>query len=129
MSASDDPELIEQIRTRLLPRRGIWATPDEIMVTLGAQQALYLLARSWCARACRVGIEEPGYPDARNIFTLVGAQRRAAARRRGGVIPEAIPESCRMLFLTPMRQCPTGAIMPLERRHQLAALWLPPATS
>ena len=49
----DDPELVEQIRTRVLPRRGIWAGADEIMITLGAQQALYLLGRT--ARAPRHG--------------------------------------------------------------------------
>ena len=41
----DDPLLIEQIQARLLPRRGIFANPDEIIVTLGAQHALYMLAR------------------------------------------------------------------------------------
>ncbi len=40
----DDPLLIEQIQARLLPRRGIFASPDEIIVTLGAQNALYMLA-------------------------------------------------------------------------------------
>ena len=32
----DDPLLIEQIHSRLLPRRGIWADPDQILVTVGA---------------------------------------------------------------------------------------------
>ena len=40
----DDPRLIEEIRTRVLPRRGIKAQPHEILVTLGAQNALYLIA-------------------------------------------------------------------------------------
>ncbi len=37
--------LIEQIRTRVLPKRGIVAAPDEILITLGSQNALYLLTR------------------------------------------------------------------------------------
>jgi GntR family transcriptional regulator/MocR family aminotransferase len=120
--ARDDPELVEQIRTRLLPRRGIWVTTDEIMVTMGAQQALYLLAELLLRPGMAVGIEDPGYPDARNIFALKGADLRALAIDDRGVIPEAIPELCRMLFVTPMRQCPTGAILSLERRHQLVAM-------
>ena len=40
----DDPLLLEQIQARLLARRGVWATPDEILVTVGAQHALFLLA-------------------------------------------------------------------------------------
>jgi GntR family transcriptional regulator/MocR family aminotransferase len=31
-------------------------------------------------------------------------------------------EDCQLLFVTPMRQCPTGIILPLERREQLIAL-------
>jgi GntR family transcriptional regulator/MocR family aminotransferase len=42
MVDKDDPLLIEQIQARLLPRRGIFANPDEIIVTLGAQNALYI---------------------------------------------------------------------------------------
>ena len=39
------------------------------MITMGAQQALYLHGRaSWCGPGIAVGVEEPGYPDARNIF-------------------------------------------------------------
>ena len=33
----DVPMLIEQIRTRVLPKRGIVASPDEILITLGSQ--------------------------------------------------------------------------------------------
>ena len=40
----DDPSLIEQIRDKVLPLRGIWASAEEILVTIGAQHALYLLA-------------------------------------------------------------------------------------
>src|SRR6185369_3395903 len=40
----DDPLLIEQIRTRLLPRRGVRVSADDILVTVGAQHALYLVA-------------------------------------------------------------------------------------
>ncbi len=42
---NDDPLLVEQIRTRLLPRRGVWASADQILVTVGAQQSLYMLAK------------------------------------------------------------------------------------
>jgi GntR family transcriptional regulator / MocR family aminotransferase len=120
--ARDDPELVEQIRTRLLPRRGIWVAADEIMVTLGAQQALYLLAELVLRPGMTVGIEDPGYPDARNIFALKEARLCPLPLDDSGVIPEAIPEDSKLLFVTPMRQCPTGVILPLERRHRLLAL-------
>ncbi|TIN67000.1 MAG: aminotransferase class I/II-fold pyridoxal phosphate-dependent enzyme, partial [Mesorhizobium sp.] len=70
----DDPLLIEQIQARLLPRRGIFANPDEIIVTLGAQNALYMLATLLMSKGSKVAMEDPGYPDARSIFRLAGAE-------------------------------------------------------
>ena len=40
----DVADLIEQIRLRLLPKRGVFALKEEILVTVGAQQAFHLLA-------------------------------------------------------------------------------------
>lgn len=118
----DDSELIEQIRTRLLPRRGIWATSDEIMVTLGAQQALYLLAELLVLPGMAVGVEDPGYPDMRNILALRKARLCPLEVDEHGIVPDAIPEACRLVFVTPDRQCPTGASLPLKRRHRLVEL-------
>ncbi len=118
----DDPELVEQIRTRVLPRRGIWTSPDEIMITLGAQQALYLLAELLIRPNTVVGMEEPGYPDARNIFALKSAALRMLPVDRGGIDPDDLPEDCRLLFLTPSRQCPTGVRLSKDRRERLLAI-------
>ncbi len=116
---NDDPELVEQIRTRVLPRRGIWAKPAEIMITLGAQQALYLLAELLIRPGMVVGMEEPGYPDARNIFALKSAALRMLPIGRHGIDPDDVPDDCRLLFLTPSRQCPTGVRLSKERRERL----------
>ncbi|MGI9511092.1 MAG: PLP-dependent aminotransferase family protein [Geminicoccaceae bacterium] len=118
----DDPELVEQIRTRVLPRRGIWATPDEIMITLGAQQALYLLAELLIRPDLVVGMEEPGYPDARNIFALKSAALRMLPVDCDGIDPDDVPRDCRLLFLTPSRHCPTGVRLSKDRRERLLAI-------
>lgn len=118
----DDPELIEQIRTRVLPRRGIWAASDEIMITLGAQQALYLLAELLVRPGMAVGVEEPGYPDANNIFQLKSATLKSLPVGRHGVDPDDLPNDCDLLLLTPSRQCPTGVRLPTDRRERLLEL-------
>ena len=41
-SATDDEMPVEQIIQRVLSKRGIVAHPDEVLVTVGGQQALYL---------------------------------------------------------------------------------------
>ena len=114
----DDPLLIEQIRTRLLPRRGIFARPDEIMVTLGAQNALYLLTSLLGSPGRSFAVEDPGYPDARAIFSL-GGEVVPVGMDASGIDPARVPERATVLFCTPSHQCPTGLSMPRERREAL----------
>src|SRR5690606_18899470 len=42
--AQDDPVLVDYVRRNTLPRRGISASPDEVLITLGAQNALWIAA-------------------------------------------------------------------------------------
>ena len=117
----DDESLVQQIRTRVLPRRGVWAGADEVVVTVGAQHALYMIADLLMREGTRVGIEEPGYPDARNIF----------AARTSAIVPLAVddgglPVDDRLggvdyVYATPSHQCPSGVTMPLARREALLA--------
>jgi len=115
----DDPMLVEQIRTHILPRRGITAHADEILVTQGAQNALYILASLLFTDKTTVGLETPGYPDMFNIARL----------KTDNVIPfqvddEGLPideriSPCDYLYVTPSHQFPTTVTMPLDRRIQL----------
>lgn len=119
---ADDELLVEQIQTRVLPRRGIWVDPDEILITLGAQNALYLLAELLVGSGSVVGIEEPGYPDARNIFSLqTGALRPLPIDQHGLVIDDALRE-CDYIFTTPSHQSPTTVTLPMDRREALLRL-------
>ncbi|MBS0373998.1 MAG: PLP-dependent aminotransferase family protein [Proteobacteria bacterium] len=115
----DDPELLEQIRDKVLPLRGVWASVDEIMVTTGAQQALYLLADLLVGRATTVGLENPGYPDARNIFSLRTGRLRALPVDAQGLVVGAALRGCRLVYATPSHQSPTTVTMPVSRRLEL----------
>jgi GntR family transcriptional regulator / MocR family aminotransferase len=116
-----DP-LIDQIQHRLLPARGIMATRDEILVTAGSQMASYLLANVLLDRETVVGIEDPGYPDARNNFQLRSDHVRALPIDSGGLIASRSLGQCAYVYVTPSHQCPTTVTMPLERRQQILAL-------
>jgi GntR family transcriptional regulator / MocR family aminotransferase len=117
----DDAALVEQIHRRLLPARGIWAERDEILVTAGAQQATFLLAHLLVGPTTRVGIENPGYPDARNNFALRTQRLTALPVDAEGLMPGAALSACELVYTTPSHQCPTTVTMPLERRLQLLA--------
>lgn len=117
MLQEDDPGLIRQIRSRLLLQRGIHVDEDSILVTVGSQHALYLLADLLLDRRTRVGVENPGYPDARNIFERRQAQICALPVDEQGVCPELA--GCDYVHVTPSRQCPTMVEMTMARREAL----------
>jgi GntR family transcriptional regulator/MocR family aminotransferase len=121
MIDGDDAALIAQLQSRVLPQRGIFASPDEIMITVGAQHALYLVAELLVRRGSVVGIEDPGYPDARNIFALREAELRPLAVRHGAVDVRAAA-GCDLVYLTPSHQCPTALTMNMRDRLALLAM-------
>lgn len=114
----DVPDLVEQIRTRLLPKRGVFALQSEIIVTVGAQHAYYLLADALFDENQRVGLEEPGHPHARNSFSMRQPKWVEVAVDDEGLIVDALP-AVDYLFVTPSHQSPTTATMSLERRQWL----------
>ena len=115
----DDPVLVEQLQTRVLPRRGVWASPDQILVTLGAQQALYLLAALLVGDQDIVGIEEPGYADARNILSMRAKRLEHIPVDAEGMQIQPALARCNYVYVTPSHQCPTTVTMSMERRQAL----------
>ncbi len=117
----DDETLVDQIHRRLLPARGIWAERDQILVTTGAQQAMFLLTTLLVGPTTVVGIENPGYPDARNNLLLRTRHVKALRVDAQGLVPGAALAACRYVYVTPSHQCPTTVTMPLARRIDLLA--------
>lgn len=118
----DSEALVEQIQHRLLPARGIVARRDEILVTAGSQMACYLLANVLLDRKTVVGIEDPGYPDARNNFLLRSDHVKALPIDADGLIASRAMAQCSYVFVTPSHQCPTTVTMPLKRRMEILEL-------
>ena len=115
----DDPQLVEFIARQTLPRRGILAGPDEILLTMGAQNALYLTAQVLLTQRRRAAIENPCYPALRSILTQSRCQLSHIDVDGEGLPPEALPADVDVVFTTPSHQCPTAATMPLARRRAL----------
>ncbi len=116
----DNASLVEQLIKRVLPRRGIAARRDEVLLTVGAQQALYLVSELLVPPGSTVAVEDPGYMDARNIFLRRGTQLVGLEVDRDGVLPDpAVLAQAQTLYCTPSHQCPTGITLSTERRLAL----------
>ncbi len=118
----DDPMLIGEIRTRILPRRGIWVDEDQIMITVGTQQGLYILSKMLLDQNSVMGVEDPGYTDVRNIASLSNARILPLPIDENGLIVDNALSACDCLYVTPSHQSPTTVTLPLERRKQLLAM-------
>ncbi|MGQ7247946.1 MocR-like pyridoxine biosynthesis transcription factor PdxR [Halomonas sp. V046] len=120
--SEDDPLLVEQIHQRLLPRRGVWARPEEILITVGAQQALWISAMLLLGPGRGFAMENPGYVDMHNIAATFTDKVEALDVDDHGLSLDKRLAHCQLAYVTPSHQSPTGVTMPLERRRQLLAL-------
>ena len=118
-----------QALTQILSERGIAATPEEILVTTGSQQALDLTARVFIDPGSVVLVELPTYTGGITAFNnaqarLVGVGQdndgidledldRVTARERAG------GRRIAFLYVVPNFQNPTGLLMSLEKRQRL----------
>jgi GntR family transcriptional regulator/MocR family aminotransferase len=116
---NDDPKLVDFIARQTLPRRGILAKPDEILLTLGAQNALWLTAQVLLTQRRTAAIEDPCYPALRGILDQARCHLHAIPVDQDGLPPEALPDGTDVVFTTPSHQCPTAATMPMARRTVL----------
>ncbi|MEI4472461.1 MocR-like pyridoxine biosynthesis transcription factor PdxR [Frigidibacter sp. MR17.24] len=115
----DDPAFVEQLRRYVLPRRGIGARREEILVTLGAQNALFLIAYALCAQGTTLGTERFVYPDVRNIFRARGARLIDLDVDEQGLDPHQLGDEADIIYVAPSHQNPTTVTMPLDRRIEV----------
>ena len=115
----DDPQLVEFIARHTLPRRGISASPEQILITLGAQNALWLTAQILLTQRRTAVMEDPSYHALRDILVRSRCHLVAVPVDRDGLPPEHLPDSADVIFVTPSHQCPTTATMPMARRRAL----------
>ena len=119
----DDPMLVEYISSHSLPRRGITASPEQILVTLGAQNALFLLMMLLVDKRRKVIIEEPCYPELRALLSGRHADiTHLPVDDEGIILDEKILAKADIVIITPSHQSPTTATLSLERRKRLLEL-------
>ena len=111
------PILREAICDYLARRRGVQASPDDVLVVGGTQQAVSLAARVLLEPGDLAVVEEPQYFALRQVLQLHGARLHGADVDADGLRIDALPtQSPRLVCVTPSHQFPTGAVLSLARR-------------
>ena len=116
---NDSPDLVFQIRQRLLHYRGIRTERDEILITVGAQHALCLLSTLFAPDDRPVAFENPGYHEARHLFRLYGNKIAPVGVDQDGLNPDDLPGAFKLAYVTPGCQFPSMAVLSDARRATL----------
>lgn len=116
-----EASLRELIAAYLRSSRGLHCDPAQIVITCGAQQGISLCAQLLVRPGERVAVEDPGYRAAGEAFALAGAQLQGIAVDGEGLDTQALERlgDCRLVYVTPAHQYPTGVTLSLARRLQL----------
>ncbi len=115
----DDPQLVSQIRQQILSKRGISANPDEILITLGTQNSLFLLTSLLADKSVTFGVENPGYANLRHVISLCDSPVKALEVDHQGLKVGEQLNNCDYVCVTPSHQYPTTVTMTIERRKAL----------
>lgn len=117
----DDPKLVEYILRHILSRRGISARPENVLVTMGAQNALWTAAQLLLTQRRTAAVENPCYPGLREVLDGTRCHTHPIDVDADGLPPDQIPDETDVLFTTVSHHCPTNATMPMARRKELLA--------
>ncbi|QNM95016.1 MocR-like pyridoxine biosynthesis transcription factor PdxR [Chitinimonas koreensis] len=113
------PRLRGAIARQLAVSRAVRCEWSDVMVTSGAQQAIDLVGRVLLEPGAVVAMEDPGYPPAFASFSAQGARVVSVPVDGEGMVVEALPDSARLVYVTPSHQFPLGMPMSLPRRRAL----------
>lgn len=128
LSAQGDPGLRERI-CDVMALEGIQASADDIVVTVGSQQALDLVTRIFIDPGDVVLVEAPSYVGALGTFAAFQADVVHLPMDDDGLIPEAFREALgrlqaegrrvKFLYTVPNFQNPAGVTLSATRRHEV----------
>jgi DNA-binding transcriptional MocR family regulator len=127
-SAQGEEGLRESI-CGVMAAEGIDAHPDDVVVTVGSQQALDLVARVFVDPGDSVVTEGPTYLTALGVFVVHEAHIVQVAVDGYGVVPEALEEAftrlaaagrpAKLFYTVPTFQNPAGVTLTTARRAQV----------
>ena len=119
------PELRARL-AQLYSQAGLPTTPEQMIVTTGAQQAISVIATTFLKRGDHALLETPTYFGAIDVFRAAGARLLGVPVTAQGVRPDDFAQQLtagpRLAFLTPSFQNPTGTVLPARSRQRLAEM-------
>ncbi len=124
--ATDGYLPLREMIARHTERYKLSATPANILITSGSQQALDFIGRLFINRGDHIVVESPTYLGALQAWNAYGAQYVTVPMDENGMIVEELEKALRagpkFIYVLPNFQNPYGATLSLERRQMLVKL-------
>lgn len=116
-----DLQLRELIAHYLRNARGLKCSPSQILITLGAQQAIMIATGILTHPGESIVMENPCYWAAAGVFSCLGLNINPINVDNEGMLTNQLHDhsDIRMAYVSPSCQYPTGATMSLPRRLEL----------
>ncbi len=114
--------LREQVCRYLNRSKGLNCDTGQVVVFTDSQSGLDLIARVLIKPGDLVLVENPGYSGARELFQAYGADIMYVPVDEDGLNTSLLPtltQPCKLLYVSPSHQDPTGAVLSLLRRREL----------
>lgn len=121
------PALREAVAAEMTRRIGRPIDSDTVLITTGAQQALYLIVRALLRPGDAVGLERPSFYYSLALFQSAGVRLLPLPMDSEGVIPDGLEAVMRahrpaMILLNPTYHNPTGITLQASRRQAVKDL-------
>jgi DNA-binding transcriptional MocR family regulator len=127
-SGQGDPVLRERI-CEVMALEGVEGSPDDVVVTVGSQQALDLVTRIFCDPGDVVLAEAPSYVGALGTFAAYQAEVVHVPMDADGLVPQALREAiaalakqgktAKFLYTIPNFHNPAGISLADARRDEI----------
>lgn len=122
------PQLRQLLKERLAKDNMFCEENDELIITSGAQQANELACKVLLNRGDTLICESPSFVGSLNAFKSYGVNLVGIPLEDDGMNMDALEDalktntSCKLIYVIPNFQNPTGGVMSLEKRKRLYAL-------
>ncbi len=123
-----DPRLRQAVADRLSKKMGVDIEMDQVIITTGSQQALFLAAMIHVNRGESVGVESPTFTGGLSAFDPFYPNFVPFEMDQDGIKTDQVEawfaagNSLKILYTIPDFQNPTGVTLSLERRKHLVEL-------
>ena len=117
------PEGLDRLRINisnyLRVYRNIRCDYNQIIITSGSLHSLYLISNAILDSGDKIGMENPTFPRAFNLFKSLKAKIIPCEIDDEGILLNKLKTKVKFIYTTPSNQYPSGVKMSINRRNEL----------